>query len=144
MQVNVWSSTLHCCTELSNHHHSIIMWDGHGASRYIQFVNRQLLIESALHSCCCMYRDIFVSSIAIFLANICMNMDLPSQGFYQSLFEVHLVGAHRGSPCWYWPRFSYGTNSPTVACRKLDPLFFLNSSLNIQCRTVKPSAMCFY
>ena len=31
----------------------------------------------------------------------------------------------------------------TVACEKLDPLFFLNYLLNIQRRTPKPSAMCW-
>ena len=34
--------------------------------------------------------------------------------------------------------------SPTVACKKLDPLFFLKNSLIIQRRTPKPLAMCFY
>ena len=32
----------------------------------------------------------------------------------------------------------------TVGCEKLDPLFFLNNLLNIQRRTLKPPAMCFY
>ncbi len=32
----------------------------------------------------------------------------------------------------------------TVGCKKLDPHFFLNNSLNIQRRTLKPPAMCFY
>ncbi len=32
----------------------------------------------------------------------------------------------------------------TVACKKLDPLFFLNNSLNIHHRTPKPLAMGFY
>ncbi len=32
----------------------------------------------------------------------------------------------------------------TVGCKKLDPLFFLNNSLNIQHRTLKSPAMCFY
>ncbi len=31
----------------------------------------------------------------------------------------------------------------TVGCEKLDPLFFLNNSLNIQHRTPKPPRMCF-
>ena len=32
----------------------------------------------------------------------------------------------------------------TVACEKLDPLFFLNNSMNNHRRTLKPSAICFY
>ncbi len=34
--------------------------------------------------------------------------------------------------------------SATVGCEKLDPLIFLNNSLNFQRRTPKPSATCFY
>ncbi len=30
----------------------------------------------------------------------------------------------------------------TVGCEKLDPLFFLNNSLNIQHRTPEPPGMC--
>ncbi len=37
-------------------------------------------------------------------------MGLSSQqGSYGSLTAVYPVGAHRGYPQWYWPRFSYGT-----------------------------------
>ena len=36
------------------------------------------------------------------------------------------------------------TNPLQLLVKKSDPLFFLNNSLNIQCWTLKPSAMCFY
>ena len=32
----------------------------------------------------------------------------------------------------------------TIGYEKLDPLLFLSNSLNIQCRTLKHLAMCFY
>ncbi len=52
--------------------------------------------------------------------------------------KVHLsVGG------WYLQTLS-GPSLVTVGCEKLDPLFFLNNSLNIQRRTPKPAAMCFY
>ncbi len=37
---------------------------------------------------------------------------LICQGFYRPLTEVYPL--HRGYPCWWWPRFSYGTNSPKI------------------------------
>ncbi len=52
---------------------------------------------------------------------------------------------------WAWHATIYSKSviylpecSTTVGCEKLDPLFFLNNSLNIQRRTLKPPAMCFY
>ncbi len=43
----------------------------------------------------------------------------------------------------YRVHFSY-LSIVTVGYKKLDPLFFLNNLLNIQRRTPKPPAMCFY